>query len=486
MKPFLNYLTEANLALLCGYVFYKLVLQKETSFSFQRIFLLTVIVLSLLLPFVKFNIDNQAGVIPSVGGMLPANWLPEISISTLQETNVPAEVTVWQFLTLIYALGVIVSIAGLVVPLVKLALLISRHPSKSYGKVKIIESAPSSPFSFFNYIVIPGNPKSADDQQRIIRHEVVHARRGHSYDIMLIHVVRILFWFNPVINAFKKTFVQLHEFEADARSVRSDDVDNYCNLLARIALENSGLSIANHFNNSLTIKRIEMMRTLKRNIKKWKIAASLATLAVVFVVVACQDQVIDEVNKSTLSQASQPPEVTSDMAKFSQQFPEVKLKYIEGDMTDLKKLIASQYTKEMVLKTYTFEDNKGGAIIRETELLANAKSDDGVYTVVDEQPEYPGGYEKMIEYIQGNLRYPQDAARKKIEGVVYVQFVVDETGKILDPGAIRGVEESIDAEAVRVVAAMPNWIPAKEEGKLVKVRFVLPIRFKTGIGEKAQ
>jgi TonB family protein len=103
---------------------------------------------------------------------------------------------------------------------------------------------------------------------------------------------------------------------------------------------------------------------------------------------------------------------------------------------------------------------------------------------VDQQPEYPGGYEKMMEYLRANVRYPKQAADNKVEGVVFVQFVVDETGKILDPGVIRGVEKSLDDEAIRVVQAMPNWIPGKEEGVNVKVRFVLPLKFNAGFGKK--
>src|SRR5690606_33953339 len=103
--------------------------------------------------------------------------------------------------------------------------------------------------------------------------------------------------FNPFINTYKKIFIQLHEFEADARAVKNSDVNKYCSLLARVALQSADFKLANHFNNSLTVKRIEMMRRIKKNIRHWKVVAIASALPLVFFFVACQDQVTNEVTE---------------------------------------------------------------------------------------------------------------------------------------------------------------------------------------------
>jgi TonB family protein len=101
-----------------------------------------------------------------------------------------------------------------------------------------------------------------------------------------------------------------------------------------------------------------------------------------------------------------------------------------------------------------------------------------VFTVVEDQPDFVGGYEAMIQFIKTNLEMPKDARRKGIDGTVYVQFVIDKDGSIGDVRTIRGIMPSVDSEAERVISIMPKWDPGRQNGKPVKVRFVLPVRFR--------
>jgi TonB family protein len=477
MNSFLNYLIEANLCLLLGLLFYKLVLEKETMFTFQRSFLLTTIIASTIVPLLHFETGGQQ-IIPAVGDVIPVYWLPEFSVGQVEEAPANSVSIPWNLIGTIYLIGLTLSAMLMIVPLMKLYLIFRSRNISSHGSVKFIETNFPFSFSFFNYVFISSSDARSDEEKKqIIRHEFVHVRRFHSFDIIIINIVQILFWFNPCVYQYRKIFVQLHEFEADARSVRSNEVDQYCSLLARIALNNAGISIANHFNNSLTVKRIQMMRTLKKNIKKWKVAASAMIVVLFFGVFACQDQIMDDVEKSTVTQTGQyPPEVQRDLDRFKVDLPGEKLSYIEGTTADMTQLL-QHIPKELIVKEYSFKD-KQGLLLKEQVAEMRLQTDDGVYTVVQEQPEYTGGYDKMVEYLQENLRYPTAAAEKKLEGVVYVQFVIDETGKVLDPNAIRGIEKSVDEEAIRVVSGMPNWIPGRQDGKNVKVRFVLPVRFK--------
>lgn len=105
-------------------------------------------------------------------------------------------------------------------------------------------------------------------------------------------------------------------------------------------------------------------------------------------------------------------------------------------------------------------------------------SDSGIFMEVDVVPEYPGGYEAMIRFLQRNMMYPRKALRQKVHGVVYVQFVVTPDGAITDVKTLKGISTECDAEAERVVKLMPPWKPGQHNGKNVYVRFVLPIKFK--------
>ena len=101
-----------------------------------------------------------------------------------------------------------------------------------------------------------------------------------------------------------------------------------------------------------------------------------------------------------------------------------------------------------------------------------------VFDTVDQMPEYPGGMQAMIEFLQANMKYPEDAAKQKVEGRVMVQFVVETDGSISDVHVAKQVFPSLDAEAIRVVQAMTKWTPGKEKGKVVRVKYNLPIVFR--------
>ena len=107
-----------------------------------------------------------------------------------------------------------------------------------------------------------------------------------------------------------------------------------------------------------------------------------------------------------------------------------------------------------------------------------AKKNQKVFDIVEQMPEYPGGQAALFEFISKNVKYPDDAVKKKVEGKVFVTFVVDTDGKITDVSLMRKVFPSLDAEAIRVISAMPNWIPGKQKGQVVRVKYTVPIIFR--------
>ena len=105
---------------------------------------------------------------------------------------------------------------------------------------------------------------------------------------------------------------------------------------------------------------------------------------------------------------------------------------------------------------------------------------DEVFTIVEQQPVYPGGMSAFYQFVQKKLKYPSQARRMGIEGRVFVQFVVDKKGNITEVVAVKGIGAGCDVEAVRVIKSSPKWKAGKQRGKAVKVRMILPITFKLG------
>jgi protein TonB len=106
-----------------------------------------------------------------------------------------------------------------------------------------------------------------------------------------------------------------------------------------------------------------------------------------------------------------------------------------------------------------------------------AQKNQQVFDVVEQMPEYPGGMQALFEYLSQNVKYPEDAKQQKIEGRVIATFVVETDGSISNVEVVKPAFPSLDAEAVRVLSGMPKWTPGKQSGKVVRVKYTVPISF---------
>ncbi len=535
MNAYLNYFLESTIALLFFLAMYKLLFIRETNFRFLRILLLSGILSSLIFPCI--HIQNYQGISAlSISQVIPAYWLPEVVIGNgaakeMHETSF----NFWKYTSMVYLTGVIIVCLIVISQLIQLFRIIHRSTTYRSEQLYICESTEDKPiFSFFHFIFIgQAQSLSLTEKQQIIQHESVHARQWHSFDILLINILKIFFWFNPFINTYKKIFIQLHEFEADARAVENSDVNKYCSLLARVALQSADLTFANHFNNSLTIKRIEMMRTIKSNIKRWKLVALVMVVPFVFFFIACQDQVGDEITEITQNSTMAlivPAHIQSRFEHLKSENPDKKYVLLELNETATQKLqtLGEEYglpksievfkTSDGQTVTHDIKGEATGIIMRQSDTpvtgkptfkdegteitirqtgpeisgqqtfaiieyneqttgLAEASKTGNVFTVVEVQPEFMGGYDAMMTFIQENMKYPVEARINKEEGTVYVSFIVETNGSVSEVKTIRGVSKSVDAEAERVVGQFPPWIPGKQKGEAVRVRFLIPIKF---------
>ncbi len=485
MREIINYILEANLALLAFLAAYKLLFQKENAFGLLRLYLLCSIVFSLVFPLLHFQTEASQNTL-SIGKVIPEYWLPEVSINETQREEAQIAATslandTWSVIGWVYVIGVAIASLWLVCQVGYVIILMLNSKSYKLNRYRIIESGEDKPtFSFFNLIYIgKSDSLEAHEKEQIIRHESIHAKQLHSVDILLVTLVKNFFWFNPFIKTYKDLFIQLHEFEADARAVENSDVNKYCSLLARVALQ-SHFPIASHFNESLTVKRIEMMRTLKKKIEKWKIAAVLVIISGCFIAFACNDQLVEDFEKSTLSQVSQvPPEVQRTIDDYQKSHPNAKLTYLEGTADDVKKFVGTPEVKDRVVYEYAYRDNeKKGVLLTDVVQHADAlQNDEKVFMVVENQPEYTGGYDALKAFLQENIKYPTEAVKNGENGTVYVSMIINQDGTVTDAKVLKGVSKSLDAEAVRVIRMMPAWKPGTQNGKAVRVRFNIPIKF---------
>jgi len=482
MITFINYLIEVNLGLVFFYALYWLLLQNENQFGFNRIYLMGSLCASLLFP--AFTIESQSLVlIPSLSESMPAHWLPEITVygdGQAAPERVIAPASKWIWITYAYLTITAIILLIFIIQLVAIARLYITARRYAWKNYIVAESANvKGIFSFFQFIFLsPAENLDEHEKLEILRHEEVHIQKLHSFDILLIHIIGIVCWFNPVIKRYKKSLVQIHEFEADARSVEGRDVNEYCGLLAKVALQSHGYVLANHFTNSFTLKRITMMKTVRKKIKQWKVVTVSVTALMIFFAVACQDQILNEISDSTLTQVAEFPDVVkNDIAsKYQAKYPGAKFNYIEGDADEIReKFSANTSAKQILLNTYPFPDRKIVGVLTMDVSNLELKNQDEVYAIVEESAEPKGGMTEFYNYVAANLKYPAEARAKGIEGRVFIEFVVNQDGSISDVKPIKGIGAGCDEEAVKIVASAEPWNPGKQHGIAVKQRMVIPI-----------
>ena len=103
---------------------------------------------------------------------------------------------------------------------------------------------------------------------------------------------------------------------------------------------------------------------------------------------------------------------------------------------------------------------------------------DEVFMVAEQMPEFPGGMKELLKFLQDNLKYPENAMKNNVQGRVIVQFVVEKDGTLTEFKVARSVDPDLDAEALRVLQTMPKWKPGMQRGKIVRVKFTVPVSFK--------
>lgn len=273
----MSYIIEANIGIVFMYVAYVLILGNENDFRKQRAALLGILISSSIFPLIKVSDAIEAAGLTTI-------TLPEVTVTP----DAPVDLA-WIYL-------VIVSLVALPAVLSAVRLYrFARQAGRYDGSYFIIESNKDLPsWSFFNLIFIGrASELSGEDKELIIKHEMLHGQLLHSLDMVLITILCIVFWFNPVLWLCRRTLAKVHEFEVDSIIAQQSGTMNYSALLAKTALSRNGFLLAHHFNQSFILKRIHMINMIKNKISNWKVAGLGAAVALYFAAVACTEPVAE-------------------------------------------------------------------------------------------------------------------------------------------------------------------------------------------------
>ena len=447
------YILKSSFCLAVFYLFYRLLLSRETFHRFNRIALLGILLLSCLLPFVEVSVRRPVEMYQTM--MTWEQWLllADLAGTETHAVQVQENVVTWiQGLLLVYLFGILFFMLRNIYSLFGLWVLLKsgrREKVSDYvvtvvKAVLIVHERDISPFSWMRYIVI-SQKDLHENGREILTHELAHIRNRHSWDLFAADICIFFQWFNPAAWLLKQELQNIHEYEADETVINEGvDARQYQLLLIKKAVGTRLYSMANSFNHSKLKKRITMM--LKEKSSPWARLKYLYVLPVAAIAVTAfaRPEVSDKVEKISSVKVN-------DLAAIV----ETKVAESAGDTTkpaDVKYVPAE--VRKRLKGTLVFE-------------------------VAEEMPEFPGGgMSAFMDYIKTNMRYPASAKENGTQGRVTVQFVVDEDGSIKDSKVLRSVDKDMDAEALRLINTMPKWKPGRQKGQPVAVKFTVPVMFR--------
>ncbi|CAK7065103.1 MAG: hypothetical protein BACD_03075 [Bacteroides rodentium] len=454
MGLFFVYILKSSVCLAIFYLFYRLLLARETFHRFNRFSLLGILLLSCLLPLVEVSVKQETEVHQTMLTLEQLLMMADAVNATEAGARAETATVTWiQVALLVYLAGIVFFAFRNVCSLVRLLMLLKSGKKEDIGSylpgrkervTLIVHNRDIAPFSWMGYIVISWKDLEENGREILI-HELAHIHNRHFWDLLVTDVCIFFQWFNPASWLLKQELQNIHEFEADETVIKEGvDAKQYQLLLIKKAVGTRLYSMANSFNHSKLKKRITMM--LKEKSSPWARLKYLYVLPVAAIAVT----------------AFARPEVSDKVEEISS----VKV-------NDLAAIVETKVT-ESVGDTTKPADVK----YVPTEVRKQLKGTP-VFEVVEEMPEFPGGgMSAFMDYIKTNMRYPASAKEKGTQGRVTVRFVVDKDGSIKEPELLRSVDKDMDAEALRLISSMPKWKPGKQKGQPVAVKYTAPVMFR--------
>ena len=444
MTEFLTYDLKVAVLIAVFYMFYRLMLARETFHHVNRLVLLLTAVASYVLPLCVITI-HETVTIQRTANVAVGAWQAEAAV---EQPAMP----LWQIvLPILFIIGMALTLFHTLWSLFRIIRLIKhseQHPQEDGTIICVTGNAALSPFSWMHYIVMNRSDYETNDAT-ILAHERGHIRLRHSWDLILVDTLTALQWFNPAMWMLRSDLRAIHEYEADA-AVLSQGINarQYQYLLITKAAGIGGYSLVNGISHSTLKNRINMMLHTKSN--RRSLLKLLALLPIIGITLAVNaEKVVDVRYDGPQKQITKKGRKNATINMGDNK----TILVVETDETKAE-------TPETNTAVGTFEPVQGD-----------------VFDVVEEMPQYPGGAEALLEFLNNNVQYPEEAEKAGIQGRVIATFVVETDGSVSNAKVVKSVDPLLDAEALRVISAMPKWKPGKQNGKVVRVRYTVPLSF---------
>ena len=438
----LNWMLLSTLLLGAWWLCYRLLLRSERSFVYNRVFLALGPVLAVGLPLLPLR--WPAGWVAGPGALsgVASVLLPAVVVGA--KTPAAAPGIDWPFWALaIYLSGAVFMVVRLGWELGRLWLSTRRLVSEQGAGYSLVRTHGVLPTSSFARTVFWDEtlPLSAAEADQVLRHELAHVQQGHTYDRLLLELLRAALWFNPFVHLCGRALALTHEYLADEAALRHaaalapafSPTHSYAHLLARQVATRLGFSVplAHSFSHSQTLRRIAMIQKTSP-VRRWKQWLALPLAAVLFIIVA---------SGRTAAQSGPGPK------------PKPTAVLREGTPPPPPPVLIGRTLSPV--------------------------SSPPVYTYVENMPQLPGGggNTAIMAAIQSKVVSPNVAPADRKQGRVFVSFTVMNDGAVQDVRIIKGLAAVYDAAVVAAVQQLPRFIPGTQNNRAVNVSFTVPVMF---------
>ncbi|WP_397364599.1 M56 family metallopeptidase [Olleya sp. R77988] len=512
-------------------VVYDLFLKKETFFNYNRLYLLITSVLSFIIPFIKIDSFNKV-VSNNFSVSLPEVFIGDFNQKIIESNGLNDAPNTIATIFSISSLCILVSTFALlffIYKLYKIVKLIYKNEKTKADAITIVHlKNTNSAFSFFNFIFL-GNTLTQTEKNSIIAHERIHVQQKHTLDLLWFEVLKIIFWFNPLVYLYQNRISLLHEFIADQNAVKTNKSEYYKQLLQQVFNVKNCSFINPFFKQSLIKKRIIMLQ--KSSSKQVNLIKYLLIIPMVFgmlVFASCVDSNSKQTNVSENKQSvdipfllSQVKEQIAFQGNISDKEDEainLLLKVVKGKEFDPKlveevhQLIGRKDKSDLEAKLSNVFDaiqikgdisNKDEDAIKDLLLVTTENSFNDPYFadalkrveipfgVVEKTPIFPGCdktteeenkkcfAEKITKHATKNFnaKIADSLALKKGLVRLIANFKIDADGNIAVL-KVKAPHKDLEQEVKRVLNLLPKMTPGMQEGKKVGVNYTLPINFK--------
>ena len=480
----LTFLINVSITWLVLFVIYKSLLAKEKHFGLNRFYLLSSIVLGLIMPLLSFISLEELSALPIITNEINQTYqeqllaISEYSNTVQRSTPVAAtssNISVTLFLQLIYVIGLLIAFFRMMKSALKLGNLFRQGKITQYAThAEIMVKKQILPFSFMQYVFIGNEAYTDDERANILKHELYHVNAYHSIDILLIEILKVIFWWHPLVYQYKHALIQNHEYAADGYVLTNSSRKQYCSMLMKKTFPNVNLGLTNPFFQNYVNKRITMM--YQSNSKKYSLLKySVGIFAVVFIAVIfakpLEAQKLEDLLISSLPDIEKAENGHLPIASSSDMTP-VK---DEASITDKKGESEIKVAAESKI-TFDCEKNKYGIYYH--------------LSLASRLPSCPAGVDGrqhaltiLSAFARENFKWPAEAIVAGYHKWVHFDFAVDENGKM---GEVLYEDEEpypygVEEEGRRIIELMRDefdFLPGECNGQPVKTRLFFYLTLK--------